>query len=62
VAIGGIHAGIYSVGSPGGWHLLGRIEEVLFDLEAARHPNPDPAKVFLLQAGDQIKFEPIKTP
>lgn len=35
VAIGGCHAGIYSVASPGGWHLLGRTELTLFRPEMA---------------------------
>lgn len=59
VAIGGAHAGIYSVASPGGWHLLGRTDLPLFDLDAARAANPDPEKVFLLRVGDQVRFQPI---
>lgn len=59
VAIGGSHAGIYSVASPGGWHLLGRTESQLFDVNAAKGEAPDPAKVFLFSPGDQLRFQPI---
>ncbi|MEO0508700.1 MAG: allophanate hydrolase subunit 1 [Verrucomicrobiota bacterium] len=59
VAIGGSHAGVYSVASPGGWHLLGRTEVQLFDARAARGAKPDPKKVFLLSPGDRICFQPI---
>lgn len=52
VAIGGEHAGIYPIASPGGWHLLGRTDAPLFDPKAAG------AAMFLLKAGDQVKFEP----
>jgi KipI family sensor histidine kinase inhibitor len=57
VAIGGSHTGIYSVASPGGWHLLGRTALTLFHPEAARANAPDPRKLFLLQPGDRVKFE-----
>jgi KipI family sensor histidine kinase inhibitor len=59
VAIGGPHAGIYSVASPGGWHLLGQTEFPLFKLKAAREAYPDPAQVFALNVGDQVRFQPI---
>lgn len=59
VAIGGPHAGIYSVASPGGWHLLGQTRFPLFNLEAARATKPDPAAVFALSVGDQVRFQPI---
>lgn len=59
VAIGGPHAGIYSVASPGGWHLLGRTDWPLFDLKAARISDPVPAIVFSLRVGDQVCFQPI---
>ncbi len=48
VAIGDAFTGIYSVASPGGWHLLGRTESVLFD------PERRPAA--LLAAGDRVRF------
>ncbi len=53
VAIGGSHTGIYSVESPGGWHLIGRTEVRLFDPER-RHPDDE--SMFLLRAGDRVKF------
>jgi len=58
VAIGGPHAGIYSVASPGGWHLLGSIKETLFDTEAARQRQPRPDEIFALKIGDRVQFEP----
>lgn len=57
VAIGGAHAGIYSVASPGGWHLLGHTDWPLFNLEAARQSNPNPREVFALAPGDQVRFQ-----
>jgi KipI family sensor histidine kinase inhibitor len=56
VAIGGSHAGIYSVASPGGWHLLGRTELPLFQPEHARGTVTDVREVFALSAGDTVKF------
>jgi len=58
VAIGGSHAGIYSVASPGGWHLLGHTDFTLFDLTAARQSSPNPKEVFALSPGDQVRFQP----
>lgn len=43
--------GIYSLESPGGWHLLGRTPVRLFDL---RRTEP-----VLLKPGDRVRFEPI---
>jgi len=57
VAIGGSHAGIYSVASPGGWHLLGHTDLPLFNLEAASQANPSPEEVFALSLGDRIRFQ-----
>jgi inhibitor of KinA len=42
---------IYTLESPGGWHVLGRTPAVLFDL---RRDPPVP-----LAAGDKVAFEPI---
>jgi KipI family sensor histidine kinase inhibitor len=53
VAIGGEHTGIYPIASPGGWHLLGRTEVPLFN------PREQGSRMFFLQAGDQVKFEPL---
>ncbi len=52
VAIAGEQAGIYPCDSPGGWHVLGRTDAVLFD----------PARVgreALLEAGDRVRFVPV---
>ncbi|MGB1127254.1 MAG: 5-oxoprolinase subunit B family protein [Opitutales bacterium] len=59
VAIGGPHAGIYSVASPGGWHLLGRTEVQLFNPDAARAADPHPGDVFLFSPGDRLRFQAI---
>jgi allophanate hydrolase subunit 1 len=48
VALGGVYSGVYPRESPGGWHLIGRTETVLFD--STRQP---PA---LLAAGDRVCF------
>lgn len=58
VAIGGSHAGIYSVASPGGWHLLGRTDFALFHPQAAAVPNPSAREIFTLSTGDRLKFIP----
>jgi KipI family sensor histidine kinase inhibitor len=44
-------AGVYSLESPGGWHLLGRTPVRLFD---PRRPN-----AVLLAPGDKVRFEPV---
>jgi len=46
-------AGIYSLESPGGWHLLGRTPVRLFD---TRRENP-----VMLAPGDKVRFEPVST-
>lgn len=48
VAIGGGYCGIYPASGPGGWHLIGRTDAVLFDPQRA-----DPA---LLLPGDRVRF------
>ncbi len=53
VAIAGGQAGIYPNASPGGWHVLGRTTETLFDPLSAR-----PA---LLSPGDRVRFVSVKT-
>ena len=50
VAIGGTHAGVYSVPSPGGWHWLGNTSLPLFD------PTQRGESCFTLAPGDQVKF------
>jgi KipI family sensor histidine kinase inhibitor len=48
VGIGGAQTGIYPQASPGGWRLIGRTPEVLFDLRRAA-PS-------LLMPGDRVRF------
>lgn len=50
VAIGGSQTGIYPVGSPGGWRIIGRTSMRLFD--------PETQPPALLAAGDQVHFVP----
>jgi inhibitor of KinA len=51
VAIAGRQTGIYTVGSPGGWRILGRTPWRVFD--------PGRSDPFLIKAGDIVRFEPI---
>lgn len=51
VAIAGAQTAVYPLDTPGGWHLIGRTDAVLFD------PAREPAA--LLAAGDRIRFEPV---
>ncbi len=51
VAIAGAQTAVYPLETPGGWHLIGRTDLPLFDVE--RDP---PAR---LRAGDRVKFEPM---
>ena len=44
---------VYSMETPGGWNLIGKVPVPLFDL---RWPKPS-----LLKAGDQVRFEPVKS-
>jgi allophanate hydrolase subunit 1 len=50
VAIGGSHAGIYPIGSPGGWRIIGRTPLRLFE------PNGTPPP--LLRMDDRVRFIP----
>jgi KipI family sensor histidine kinase inhibitor len=59
VAIGGAHAGIYPVASPGGWHLLGQTDFPLFDRNAAGRSASKTREVFALHVGDRVRFVPI---
>ena len=52
VAIAGAQTGVYPLETPGGWHLIGRTEVVLFD------PARDPPN--LLAAGDGVRFSPVE--
>jgi KipI family sensor histidine kinase inhibitor len=51
IAVADGYTGIYPTESPGGWHLIGRIAQRLFD-PAATPPS-------LLQPGDRVVFEPV---
>jgi KipI family sensor histidine kinase inhibitor len=48
VAIAARLTGVYPFETPGGWHILGRTREVMFD---PRRPEPS-----LLKAGERVKF------
>lgn len=51
VAIATNLTNVYSLESPGGWHLLGRTPVAMFDL----HRQPP----VLLAAGDRVRFRPV---
>lgn len=51
VAIAGSQTGIYPLGTPGGWHILGTTPVKMFD------PLRSPAS--LLGVGDRVQFEPV---
>ncbi len=48
VAIGGRQTGIYSLETPGGWHIIGRTPLAMF--------RPDLSPPCLLSAGDEVRF------
>lgn len=50
VAVAGGQTGIYTITSPGGWQIIGRTQQTLFD------PRRDPPA--LLKAGDRVQFVP----
>lgn len=54
VGIGGDQAGIYPRSGPGGWRLIGRTTQLLFD------PARDPPA--LLAPGDRVEFVPVAGP
>lgn len=58
VAVGGEHTGIYSIDSPGGWHIIGRAPVRLFRHERVE-ADTDPRDVFLLLPGDRVRFVPV---
>lgn len=51
VAVAAAQTAVYPLDTPGGWHIIGRTDTVMFD--ATREP---PA---LLRAGDTVRFEPV---
>jgi KipI family sensor histidine kinase inhibitor len=54
VAIAGVQAGVYPLGTPGGWNLIGRTSVRLFD--------PGRPSASLLAPGDLVRFVPTETP
>lgn len=52
VGIAAAQTAVYPLDTPGGWHLIGRTETVMFD------PAREPAA--LLRAGDTVRFEPLR--
>ncbi|MGN6485765.1 MAG: 5-oxoprolinase subunit PxpB, partial [Thermomicrobiales bacterium] len=54
VGIGGAQTGVYAQATPGGWSLIGRTP-----LRLARPEVADPARAFLMRAGDAVRFVPI---
>ena len=48
VAIGGNQTGVYPIGSPGGWRIIGHTQAKLFD--------PSAAEPVLLRMGDRLRF------
>ena len=52
VAIAGAQTAVYPLDTPGGWHILGRTETVMFD------PSREPPA--LLRPGDTVRFERAK--
>ena len=50
VAIAGAQTAVYPLDTPGGWHIIGRTDTVMFD---ASHDPPA-----LLRAGDIVRFVP----
>lgn len=51
VAIAGEQTAVYPAVTPGGWHLIGRTDAVMWD--AQRHPAA------LLRPGDRVRFVPL---
>jgi inhibitor of KinA len=52
VAIAGAQTAVYPLDTPGGWHLIGRTYQAMFD------PERDPPA--LLRAGDSVRFVPVR--
>ena len=51
VAIAGAQTAVYPLATPGGWHIIGSTDAVMFDPK-----RPEPA---LLRAGDTVRFERV---
>lgn len=52
IAIAGNQTAVYPLVTPGGWHIIGSTDAVMFD--------PLRAEPSLLRAGDTVRFEPIE--
>lgn len=52
VGIGGAQTGLYTLGGPGGWRIIGRTPLLVYD--PRRHPAG------LIQAGDRVRFRPAQ--
>jgi inhibitor of KinA len=59
VAIEGEHTGIYTIENPGGWNIIGHTPVKIFDRSRGTPNGPD-EDMFLLKAGDRVKFLPIR--
>jgi allophanate hydrolase subunit 1 len=53
VALAGEYTAAYPTASPGGWHVIGRTDAVLWDAS-----RPDPA---LIAPGDRVRFVAVGT-
>ena len=51
VAIAGRQTAVYPAATPGGWHLIGHTDTLLWDIER------DPPAI--LRPGDHVRFEPV---
>jgi KipI family sensor histidine kinase inhibitor len=51
LGIGGSYSGIYALDGPGGWTIIGRTEDKLFDLTKK--------DVFALRPGMRVRFKPV---
>ena len=54
VAIAGAHSAVYPLVTPGGWHIIGSTDAVMFD------PRRDPP--VLVRPGDRVRFVPRSLP
>ncbi len=52
VAIAALQTAVYPLDTPGGWHLIGTTDAVMFD--------PARAEPALLRAGDTVRFERVR--
>ena len=51
VAIAGVQTAVYPLATPGGWHIIGTTDAVMFD--------PHRSEPALLRAGDTVRFERV---